>query len=170
VRLSHRYIPARQLPDKSVSLLDTAAARVAIGQHAIPAEVDDCRRRIEALKTEQEILGREAAVGLDHSKRAREIAAAMEEENGRLKGMEADWKKEKDLVEKSLAIRAQLRGPSGEEPVEGTGSKVEAAAAAAADENAPQAAQLSEGERAKLLAELKELQKELAEVQGDSPL
>ncbi len=171
VRLSHRYIPARQLPDKSVSLLDTAAARVAIGQHAIPAEVDDCRRRIEALKTEQEILGREAAVGLDHSKRAREIAAAMEEENGRLKGLEADWKKEKDLVEKILAIRAQLRGPSGEEPVEGTGSKVEAAAAAAAaDENAPQAAQLSEGERAKLLAELKELQKELAEVQGDSPL
>ncbi len=50
VRLSHRYIPARQLPDKSVSLLDTAAARVAISQHAVPAEVDDCRKRIEALE------------------------------------------------------------------------------------------------------------------------
>ena len=52
VKLSHRYIPARQLPDKSVSLLDTACARVAISQHAVPAEVDDCRRRIEALETE----------------------------------------------------------------------------------------------------------------------
>jgi type VI secretion system protein VasG len=48
VRLSHRYIPARQLPDKSVSLLDTACARVAISQHAVPAEVEDSRRRIEA--------------------------------------------------------------------------------------------------------------------------
>ncbi len=49
VKLSHRYIPARQLPDKSVSLLDTAAARVAISQHAVPPEVDDCRKRIEAI-------------------------------------------------------------------------------------------------------------------------
>ena len=48
VRLSHRYIPARQLPDKSVSLLDTAAARVAISQHAVPPAVEDCRRRIAA--------------------------------------------------------------------------------------------------------------------------
>src|SRR5919108_291560 len=65
VRLSHRYIPARQLPDKSVSLLDTACARVAISQHAVPAEVEDSRRRIEALETELAIIGREAAVGID---------------------------------------------------------------------------------------------------------
>ncbi len=57
VRLSHRYIPARQLPDKSVSLLDTAAARVAVSQHAVPAAVDDCRRRIQALETELSIIG-----------------------------------------------------------------------------------------------------------------
>src|ERR1700726_445367 len=49
VRLSHRYIPARQLPDKAVSLLDTACARVAISQHAVPAEVDDSRRTITNL-------------------------------------------------------------------------------------------------------------------------
>src|SRR5262249_56959664 len=65
VRLSHRYIPARQLPDKCVSLLDTACARVAISQHAIPPEVDDSRRRIEALQTELEIIGRETAVGVE---------------------------------------------------------------------------------------------------------
>ena len=50
MRLSHRYIPARQLPDKAVSLLDTACARVAVSQHATPPEVEDCRRRIEALR------------------------------------------------------------------------------------------------------------------------
>ena len=65
VKLSHRYIPARQLPDKSVSLLDTSCARVAISQHAMPAEVEDCQRRIEALETELEIIGREKAVGMD---------------------------------------------------------------------------------------------------------
>ena len=58
VKLSHRYIPARQLPDKAVSLLDTASARVAISQHAVPAEVDDCRKRIQAMETELEIIGR----------------------------------------------------------------------------------------------------------------
>ena len=69
VRLSHRYIPARQLPDKSVSLLDTACARVAISQHAVPPEVDDCRKRIEALENELAIIGRETAVGIDTAER-----------------------------------------------------------------------------------------------------
>src|SRR5262249_61616977 len=66
VRLAHRYIPARQLPDKAVSLIDTAAARVAVSQHAVPPEVDDCRRRIQALETEHEILNREQSTGLAH--------------------------------------------------------------------------------------------------------
>src|SRR5262250_781515 len=59
VRLSHRYIPARQLPKKAVSLLDTACARVAISQHGVPPELEDCRRAIDALQTEMEIIGRE---------------------------------------------------------------------------------------------------------------
>src|SRR3546814_20319952 len=63
VKLAHRYIPARQLPDKSVSLLDTACARVAISLHAVPAEVDDSRRRIEALETELQIIAREHEIG-----------------------------------------------------------------------------------------------------------
>src|SRR5205814_514325 len=67
VRLSHRYIPARQLPDKAVSLLDTACARVAVGQHAVPAEVDDSRRRIESFETELRIIDSESEVGVDHA-------------------------------------------------------------------------------------------------------
>src|SRR6516225_956135 len=69
VRLSHRYIPARQLPDKSVSLIDTACARVAVSQHATPPSVDDSRKRIAALETELEIIGREKAIGVDVGQR-----------------------------------------------------------------------------------------------------
>ncbi|TIU61579.1 MAG: AAA family ATPase, partial [Mesorhizobium sp.] len=65
VSLSHRYIPARQLPDKAVSLLDTACARVAISQHATPAEVEDILRRRQALEVERGIIGREAAIGIE---------------------------------------------------------------------------------------------------------
>ena len=65
VRLSHRYIPGRQLPDKAVSLLDTACAWVAISQHGVPPQLEDCRRTIEALQIELEIIGREETVGIN---------------------------------------------------------------------------------------------------------
>ncbi len=118
VRLSHRYIPGRQLPDKAVSLLDTACARVAIGQHAVPAEVDDCAKRIQALETECEILTREQDVGKDHAARIEEIRAEIEAEQSRLAELESAWKKEKDLVDQILEVRAMLRGPSGTQPVD----------------------------------------------------
>src|SRR6516225_4608507 len=79
-RLSHRYIPSRQLPDKAVSLIDTACARVALSQRARPAQVEDAERAIAALQTELEILGRETAVGLDHETRRQEITARLDEE------------------------------------------------------------------------------------------
>jgi type VI secretion system protein VasG len=84
VKLSHRYIPARQLPDKAVSLLDTACARVSISQHAVPASVDDCRQRIAALETELEIIGREKAIGIDVAKRATEAQSTLSSERERL--------------------------------------------------------------------------------------
>src|SRR3546814_9769861 len=66
VSLSHRYIPARQLPDKAVALLDTACARVAVSQHAVPADLEDCRREIEALEIELDMLEREQKLGIEH--------------------------------------------------------------------------------------------------------
>ena len=69
VKLSRRYIPARQLPDKSVSLLDTACARVAISQHSVPPQVEDSRRRIAALETELKIIDKERSIGIETSKR-----------------------------------------------------------------------------------------------------
>src|SRR5207248_2362602 len=73
VKLSHRYITDRQLPDKCVSLLDTACAKVALGQSATPAALEDCRREIEHLDVELGILEREQAVGAKHDERLAEL-------------------------------------------------------------------------------------------------
>jgi type VI secretion system protein VasG len=179
VRLSHRYIPARQLPDKSVSLLDTACARVAISQYAVPAEVDDCRRRIEALETELEIIQRETVVGVETAARKAAAEAKLAEQREQLQQLDARWTSERELVEKVLDLRAQLRGDLGK--VEGTASKLEEAADAAAATTPVQTAdgtdspgggdgKLSPEQRAALLAELKILQRELHELQGETPL
>jgi type VI secretion system protein VasG len=178
VRLSHRYIPARQLPDKSVSLLDTACARVAISQHAVPPEVDDTRKRIEALENELAIIGRETAVGVNTTERETAARGKLDAEKARLKELDERWSAEKVLVEKILDIRGRLRSGSGK--VEGTASALEAAADAAAKVAPAQAAgaaggvtpapTMSDAERKALLEELRELQGELHKLQGDRPL
>ena len=163
VKLSHRYIPARQLPDKSVSLIDTACARVAVSLHATPAEVDDSRKRIEALETELTIIGRENAIGIDTGKRALEADSLLAAERDRLAGLEVRWNDERGLVDQLLALRAQLR--DGIHPVEGTGSKLEAAAEAVAPVEA-----LSLDQRADLMEQLKQVQASLSTLQGETPL
>ncbi|MBK8537501.1 MAG: type VI secretion system ATPase TssH [Candidatus Competibacteraceae bacterium] len=150
VKLSHRYIPARQLPDKAVSLLDTASARVAISLHAVPAQVDDSRRRIEGLNVELEIIGREAAVGMDTAQRQADASEKLQAEQVRLAELDERWQQEKTLVDQVLELRAKLRGDGG---------KVDAAAAAEPD---PQ--------RQNWLTELKTLQTQLHELQGEKPL
>jgi len=161
VKLSHRYIPARQLPDKSVSLLDTACARVAVSLHATPAEVDDSRKRIEALTTELEIIGREKAIGVDTAAREAEANTQLTAERERLAALEKRWGDEKALVDELLALRAKLRG--GVDKVEGTGSKLEA-------ESKPATPALSESERADTLAKLRDVQAKLTALQGENPL
>ncbi len=156
VKLSHRYIPARQLPDKAVSLLDTACARVAVSQHATPPEVEDCQRRIEALTVEQEIIGREEAIGIDVSKRAEQVVRLLGESRAELEKLHARWQEEKGLVDRLLALRAQLR--QGSQPVD-------------SDAGAPDLPQEGkEQDRAALLAELHELQAQIHAVQGEAPL
>ncbi|MBC7455414.1 MAG: type VI secretion system ATPase TssH, partial [Massilia sp.] len=168
VKLSHRYIPARQLPDKSVSLIDTACARVAVSLHATPAEVDDCRRRIESLEVEQGIVAREKAIGIDIGKRETEVTENLVSERARLVTLEARWTEERGLVDELLALRAKLR--AGIRPVEGTASALEAAAAAAMpDAVKPTDAEL-EAERATQLAQLKTVQDKLTALQGETPL
>jgi type VI secretion system protein VasG len=154
VKLSHRYIPARQLPDKAVSLLDTACARVAVSQHATPPEVEDCMRRIEGLTVEQEIIGREEAIGIDVTKRAAQVAALLAESSAQLETLNARWKEEKGLVDRLLELRSKLR--AGNKPVD-------------TPADAP-AADAPPHDRAALLAELHELQARIHAVQGESPL
>ena len=153
VKLSHRYIPARQLPDKSVSLLDTACARVAVSLHATPAEVDDSAKRIEALETELQIIARESAIGVDTVQREADANSLLSEERTRFGALNERWSAEKTLVDQLLALRAKLR--DGGAPVEGE----------AAGEGV-----LSPEARAAALAQLKELQSQLEQLQGEAPL
>jgi type VI secretion system protein VasG len=159
VRLSHRYIAGRQLPDKAVSLIDTAAARVAVSQHAVPPEVDDCRRRIQALETELGILGRETATGLDHVAREAEIKEKVSAERESLAVLEKHWNEEKELVAKILDLRAKLRS---------AGSTIEAPPNQMTPAD-PKAA-LTPEQRDQVLNELKAAQAGLKEFQGESPL
>ena len=178
VKLSHRYIPARQLPDKAISLLDTACARVAISQHAVPAEVEDSRRHIQSLDIEIGIIKREDAIGIvGAAKREAEAVEKLEAEKQRLVGLEERWNKEKTLVDQILDLRSQLRAASGK--VEGTDSKLEAKVDApkanAPKANAPKAEAAAPAaappvDREALLAKLVEAQEALATLQGDHPL
>jgi len=143
VKLSHRYIPARQLPDKAVSLLDTTCARVAVSQHATPPDVEDSRRRIEALETELGIIGREDAAGFEIGARRTESEARLAAEKERLTGLEQRWAEERELVDRILELRRQLRDEM---------EKTEPST------------------REARLTELRGLQSKLTQAQGESPL
>jgi type VI secretion system protein VasG len=166
VRLSHRYIPARQLPDKAVSLMDTACARVAVSQHATPPEIEDRQRRIETLDTELEIIDREAAIGIDVGSRRTGAEEKRAAAKAGLAELDQRWKAEQQLVTKVLALRAKLR--EGRGAVEGTSSELEKKAQAALQKEKQPA--LRPEERSSLLEELKRLQVQLAGMQGDAPL
>ncbi|HEY7241933.1 MAG TPA: type VI secretion system ATPase TssH [Burkholderiales bacterium] len=168
VRLSHRYIPARQLPDKAVSLMDTACARVAVSQHATPPEIEDAQRRIETLNTELEIIGREEAIGIDVDSRRKSVDEKLAAAKAKLAELEPRWKAEQELVTQVLGLRAKLR--EGRAPVEGTSSELEKKAQALQKEKGEKQAALKPEERASLLSELKRLQARLDEMQGEAPL
>ncbi|MES9987389.1 MAG: type VI secretion system ATPase TssH [Candidatus Thiodiazotropha endolucinida] len=176
VRLSHRYIPARQLPDKSVSLLDTTCARVAISQAAVPAEVDDSERRIEAFETELAIIGREKAIGMDTEERESATLEKLEQERDRLVQLSERWETEKALVEELLQIQNQLKGLNGGDEDTGTegnageDSETESKLGVSdetEDTGSDSASDLSAEE---MMQRLTELKSELSELQGERPL
>ena len=94
-----------------MSLLDTACARVAVSQHATPAEVEDLRRRRQMLEVEQGIIGREAAIGIDvAARRARLDAGARRDRRRRSRPPRRAGTRERELVAQILDLRARLRG------------------------------------------------------------
>ena len=196
VKLSHRYITGRQLPDKSVSVLDTACAKVAIGQGATPGPVEDAIRRIEHLTNEINSLEREQVTGADHDERLEEIKADRDETQAKLDTLKEQWEKEKELTEKIRNIRVKLEmsrldgkiadaskgngQPADAVSASDAGSESESAAAATAETGgsptgdstatakAPESAQPIDTESLK--SELKKLNEELKELQGETPL
>ncbi len=151
VRLSSRYISGRQLPDKAVGVLDTACARVALGQRATPALVDDTAKRILRDRAELAALEREAASGPRHELRIAELQARISALGADLESLEARCEAEKALVSRILALRG--------------------AAEAAAAEDAPRprgrSRKTSAGEAA---SELDTALASLRELQGDAPM
>jgi len=109
VRLSARYIQGRQLPDKAVSVLDTACARVAISHASVPPEIEDCRRRISDLELELAHLGAESRIGLMHHEREETQRTQLGLLQRELVDLEARYKEEGGLVEQVLTLRASLR-------------------------------------------------------------
>jgi type VI secretion system protein VasG len=154
-RLSHRYIPSRQLPDKAVSLIDTACARVAISQHATPPALEDCQRTISALDSELAIVVRESSIGIDHQLRKTTIETNLASEKERLVNLDAAYKKEKGVVDQILELRRKLRFEGSADPKSNGEEKQEP---------------IKPEERESLLAKLRELEKELAAIQGENPL
>jgi len=159
VRLSHRYIPARQLPDKSVSVLDTACARVAIGRSSTPPAIDDLRRRLDGLATEAGVLDREQAVGVDHSERRDQIVVEQKAAEKELGELEVRWNQENDLIDRILELRDQI------ETDLGIGAKADDEEGGEKEAAAP-----DEKELAKLRKKLNGLKGELEALQGETPL
>ncbi|WP_431109230.1 type VI secretion system ATPase TssH [Variovorax paradoxus] len=174
VSLSHRYIPARQLPDKAVSLLDTACARVALSQHALPAAIEDLQRRIEVLGIERGIAQREAAIGVGEAKRVDDIAAEVAAAQAELDLLEKRRVEEAALVERIVALRKQLSPaavPVQAEALAGDEDEIDHESDGV-EASAQVEAALAEPERApeEIRAELNQAQDKLAQLQGESPL
>ena len=116
VRLSHRYIAGRQLPDKAVSVLDTACARLSLGQNSTPPRLEDILRRIDALEVQKRVLERETKIGGDHAEKLAEIethiATAKEERDV----LNEQWEKEKGLTAKIRALQEGLESAEKKEP------------------------------------------------------
>lgn len=156
VRLSHRYLAGRQLPDKAVSVLDTACARLALGQNTTPAALEDTTRQLDDLALQQRILERESAVGADHQERIAKIAVRRTVLETQLAALQKQWDAERDLVTQIRDLRITL-----ERVHEGQPSGSGDSSSATAESN------LDVGSSRKKLVSL---EAELAALQGESPL
>jgi len=159
VKLSHRYLPDRQLPDKAVSVLDTACARLSVAQNATPPALEDATREIDACATHIRIMEREAALGADHTERLAEVNAQKARTEATLAELQSRWEKERDLVGRIREVRGKLE----------TSVQTAAAGSGAATGAAAGAAKAVPG-NGDLRAQLATLNNELELLQGETPL
>jgi len=173
VKLSSRYITARQLPDKSISLLDTTCARIGLSQTSTPPALDDCRRRMDQLQVAIAMLEREEALGVGHGERLVALREELAEATDELSSLEARWQEERALVDTIQELQQKVTANHGKE---------RQAAAPPADEvpttrgdaetlSPDEASEpLSEAELTRLRTELSSADERLAELQQDTPL
>lgn len=196
VKLSHRYIPARQLPDKAVSLLDTAAARVAVSQYATPAALEDCKQDIINLEKEQAVLEDEQSTGIEHHGRVEKITNQLILLRKEEAELTTSWEEEKRLVSELIQAKQSLRAGL-KQLADVSDGDVDANASNETDEGIDEAAQyelnhgneaddessnpnsadellktghMSANEIAQLKQSVSDLYAALADYQGDSPL
>lgn len=161
VTLSQRYVPARQLPDKAVSLLDTACARVAVSQHSTPAQVEDRQRRVALLEVEQQVVEREVDGQYRSDDRLEKIAGEIAEAQAAAQAAETKWQAEKTAVDRVIAARNALS--QARKGADGSG---ETPAGEAPSDPAPAPATDTDALEAELAAALAALK----EAQGDDPM
>jgi type VI secretion system protein VasG len=116
VRLSHRYIAGRQLPDKAVSVLDTACARLSLGQNSTPPRLEDILRRIDALEVQKRVLERETKIGGEHGEKLSEIEAHIASAKEERDVLNEQWEKEKGLTAKIRALQETLESAEKKDP------------------------------------------------------
>jgi len=174
VTLSHRYIPSRQLPDKAISLLDTACARVALSQHAAPRELEAVRRRLAAARVEESLLVQEARMGLDADQalagvRARIVGLTAEEAT-----IDARWRDEAAAAQALINARQAVEGSADADDADDAADAIDATDATDAAGTATAVDPLDSlggpTDRAASIAKLRELEHALARLQGDAPL
>jgi len=169
VEYSARYIPARQLPDKAVSLLDTACARVAISQSTMPAAISDLKDAINARTKELDAIERQGDIGGSDPKRKAELEAEVADIQQKLEAMETEYADEMTLVQEIGALRSSLNGEGAEpKPAVAAQAGAEAAPTEVANPDAAQAASGEGTDRAAILEKLKELFTRLEERSPDS--
>ncbi len=108
VSLSHRYISGRQLPDKAVSLLDTACARVAMSQASTPGSVENLQRKEQQIETQIKLLQREVKTGVDHKKPLQALKKTLKLTQQELLPLTKQWQVELALVKQVAILVSQL--------------------------------------------------------------
>jgi len=153
VRLSNRYMVGRQLPDKAVSVLDTACARLALGHNTTPPPIEDAIRQLDDLSVQERVLSREAAVGADHRERLEQIGEAKSRLEGTLKTLNAHFDEERTMVARIRELRTRLEGESAMATGAGTAEAIS-----------------SDDRRAAERSEIDALTGRLESLQGEQPL
>lgn len=185
VRLSHRFLAGRQLPDKAVSILDTACARLALGQNATPPAIEDLIRQIDSVEVQTRILKREEVVGADHAEKIAELATQKIAADEKLLTLQTRWEKERELVGRIRDLHNKLEashnGRASDAAMVSGASELKTPLGAASPQDMPAAFPMqpavavipaveSVPTNVALRSELQNLEAELAALQGETGL